>query len=127
MPVDLTANACDCSDGYCKKFCVPATECIHRIARLGEIKTDYCVKHQSDTWHLKGECLKCQRLSIIEELIRSHRHDLPTLFTPPTQKYLTLEQITQLHDLISTAQRPQDANEQIRALDAAQRILREVK
>lgn len=57
--VALKADACDCSNGYCREFCTPTTECVYRIARDGEVKTDWCVIHNSDTWHLNGKCLKC--------------------------------------------------------------------
>lgn len=57
--VALKADACDCSNGYCREFCTPTTECVYRRARDGEVKTDWCVYHSSDTWHLNGKCLKC--------------------------------------------------------------------
>lgn len=51
---------CDCPAGRCAMLVEPDTQCINRLT--GYVRTEYCGKCGSHTWHQNDDCVRCRDL-----------------------------------------------------------------
>lgn len=64
----ISAEGCDCPDDTCAHLCEPASQCVDRLARQGEVALRHCVRCAGasgggptmKTWHLDGKCMCCK-------------------------------------------------------------------